>query len=270
MCALLRVDELTVRFGGLTAVNAVSFEVEEGEFVGLIGPNGAGKTTLMDAVTGFVPSNGRVQFNGVDLSNKSPHVRIRAGIGRTFQSLELFEDLTVRENLTVAAERSSWWSPIVDLFMPRPSIAARDAVEKSLSSLGIESIANALPADLPLGQRKIVSVARSLALQPRLLLLDEPAAGLDSREGLVFGKRLRRLVEEGLTIVMIEHDMGMVLSVCDEIHVLDFGKLIASGDPDAIRGNEQVIQAYIGVDDTQESDDDAPSMAVSGEQGKNS
>jgi ABC-type branched-subunit amino acid transport system ATPase component len=243
------VQDLTVQFGGLRAVDKISLDVEPGSFVGLIGPNGAGKTTFMDAVTGFVPATGTVTFEGRNLNTEPAHRRIRAGIGRTFQSLELFEDLTVRENLTAAAERSSWWSPILDLVLPRPTKAAAEAVDEALSQLRIEQLADVLPPDLSLGQRKFVTVARALALRPRLLLLDEPAAGLGSNEGLAFASRLRELVDDGLTIIMIDHDMGMVLSTCDEIHVLDFGQLIASGNPDFIRRNEKVIQAYLGVDD---------------------
>ncbi|WP_256788499.1 ABC transporter ATP-binding protein [Frankia sp. AvcI1] len=243
------VHDLTVQFGGLRALDQVSFAVEPATFVGLIGPNGAGKTTFMDAVTGFTPATGTVTFEGHDLSRVPAHRRIRTGIGRTFQTLELFEDLTVRENLTAAAEKSTWWSPLVDLVRPRPSRAAAEAVEDALSRLRIEDLADVLPPDLSLGQRKFVTVARALALRPRLLLLDEPAAGLGTSEALAFAARLRELVEEGLTIIMIDHDMGMVLKVCDEIHVLDFGRLIASGDPEAIRQDPRVIQAYLGVDD---------------------
>jgi ABC-type branched-subunit amino acid transport system ATPase component len=247
--ALLEVRNLTVRFGGLTAVNDVSFDVGHGQFVGLIGPNGAGKTTLMDAITGLVPSTGEIVFDGQEVSRLPAHRRIRAGIGRTFQSLELFEDLTVRENLTTAAERAHWWSPLVDLVRPRSSLAATRAVDRALSLLNIGRLAGAVPPALSLGERKMVSIARALAASPRLLLLDEPAAGLDTHEGLELGGELRELVRQGITVVMIDHDMGLVLGVCEEVKVLDFGRLIAQGPPDFIRAEEKVVDAYLGVDD---------------------
>ncbi|WP_379621043.1 ABC transporter ATP-binding protein [Pseudonocardia sp. GCM10023141] len=246
---MLHIDRLSVRFGGLKAVDEVSFDVEEGRFVGLIGPNGAGKTTFMDAVTGLVPSTGRIVLDGRDLNKYRSHQRVRAGVSRTFQSLELFEDLTVRENLLVAAERQHWWSLARDLVRPRPSASAAEAVDRAIMLLDLGAVADLLPPDLPLGRRKLVTVARALAQSPRLLLLDEPAAGLDSGEGLEFGLRMRALVEQGVTIVMIDHDMALVLRVCDRIQVLDFGKLIASGTPEEIRTSDRVIRAYLGADD---------------------
>jgi ABC-type branched-subunit amino acid transport system ATPase component len=244
---LLQVRNLTVRFGGLTALDDVNLDVEEGSFVGLIGPNGAGKTTLMDAVTGLVRSTGSIIFDGTQLSGLPPHKRIRAGLGRTFQSLELFEDLTVRENLTIAAERAHWWSAVSDLVRPRSSKAATTAVDRALSLLGIERLSESLPTGLSLGERKLVSIARCVAAEPRLLLLDEPAAGLDSDEGLALGQDLCELVRAGITILMIDHDMGLVLGVCSHVKVLDFGRLIAEGTPAEIRGNERVIHAYLGA-----------------------
>jgi ABC-type branched-subunit amino acid transport system ATPase component len=244
--AILKVDGLTVRFGGVTALDGVSFDVHEGQFVGLIGPNGAGKTTFMDAVTGMVPSRGRVVLDGRDINALPSHRRMQSGLARTFQSLELFEDLTVRDNLTVAAERARWFSPLVDMVWPRPSREAAAAVERAIDLMRLGPIAEALPPSLSLGQRKIVTIGRALAAEPRLLLLDEPAAGLDSQEGLTLGNELRRLVAEGVTIVMIDHDMGLVLGVTDRVHVLDFGRLIASGTPDEVRNDPTVIRAYLG------------------------
>jgi ABC-type branched-subunit amino acid transport system ATPase component len=245
--ALFGVQNLTVRFGGVTAVNDVSATVEEGQFVGLIGPNGAGKTTFIDAVTGLVRSTGSVQFAGEEISRCGVHDRTRRGLGRTFQSLELFEDLTVRENMLAGAEQSRWFSPIVDLFRPRAEANARKLVDETLDLLRLETFADAVPPDLSLGQRKLVTVARALASRPRMLLLDEPAAGLDSGESQELGRELRQLRDRGITIFLVDHDMELVLGVCDYIYVLEFGKLIASGTPDEIRTNEQVIHAYLGV-----------------------
>ena len=249
MDALFGVQDLTVRFGGVTAVNGVSATVQEGQFVGLIGPNGAGKTTFIDAVTGLVGASGSVRFGGEEIGGKPAHQRIRSGLGRTFQSLELFEDLTVRENLLAAAETSRWWSPVVDLFRPRADPDAREVVDAALELVGLTSLADSFPPDLSLGQRKLVTVARALASQPRMLLLDEPAAGLDSGESQDLGRELLQLRERGITIFLVDHDMDLVLGVCDYIYVLEFGKLIASGTPADIRGDERVIHAYLGVEE---------------------
>jgi ABC-type branched-subunit amino acid transport system ATPase component len=243
------VQDLTVRFGGVTAVDGVSATVEEGQFVGLIGPNGAGKTTFIDAVTGLVGSTGSVQFGGEEIANSPPHKRIRAGLGRTFQSLELFEDLTVRENMLAGAEKSHWYSPVVDLFRPRADARATENVDEALAFVGLEQYAGAFPPDLSLGQRKLVTVARALASRPRMLLLDEPAAGLDSGESQELGRELLRLRDRGITIFLVDHDMDLVLGVCDHIHVLEFGKLIASGPPAEIRADDRVIHAYLGVEE---------------------
>jgi ABC-type branched-subunit amino acid transport system ATPase component len=248
--AVLRTDCLTVRFGGLAAVADVSLEVEPGSFVGLIGPNGAGKTTFVDALTGLVQSSGEIWFDGARIDRMPAYRRSRAGLGRTFQSLELFEELTVQENLSVVAERPRWYGPVKDLVRPRLSKAAQRVVSEALDKVGLESYRDAMPAELSLGQRKLVTIARTLSTSPRLALLDEPAAGLDSVESIELGKRLRAVVDTGTTILMIDHDMGLVLSVCDQIHVLEFGKLIASGSSAEIRTDERVIHAYLGASET--------------------
>jgi ABC-type branched-subunit amino acid transport system ATPase component len=247
--ALFGVQDLTVRFGGVTAVDGVTATVDEGQFVGLIGPNGAGKTTFIDAVTGLVRSTGSVSFAGEEITRCAAHERTRRGLGRTFQSLELFEDLTVRENMLAGAEQSRWWSPVVDLFRPRAEAGARQVVDDALGLLRLDRFANNLPPDLSLGQRKLVTVARALASRPRMLLLDEPAAGLDSGESQELGRELLQIRDRGITIFLVDHDMELVLGVCDYIYVLEFGKLIASGTPDEIRTNEKVIHAYLGVEE---------------------
>jgi branched-chain amino acid transport system ATP-binding protein len=246
MPPLLRISGLTVRFGGLTAVNDVSFDVEAGQFLGVIGPNGAGKTTFIDAVSGLVKSTGSVEFNGLTVSGLPAYQRARAGIGRTFQSLELFEDLTVRENVLCAAERGYWWSVLLDLFRSKPSSSADEAATEALEYVGLLDVAGSMPPDLSLGQRKLVTIARALASTPSLLLLDEPAAGLDSDESLELGRELRALVDRGIAILMVEHDMGLVMAVCDEIKVLEFGSVIAEGVPDIVRTDARVAEAYLG------------------------
>jgi ABC-type branched-subunit amino acid transport system ATPase component len=244
--ALLRVDDLTVRYGGLAAVDGVSLEVEQGHLVGLIGPNGAGKTTFIDAVTGITRSTGSILFAGEALERERPYARIRRGLARTFQSLELFEDLTVRENLLVAAERPRWWSTVSDLFVPAESRAGGRAADSALELLGLRDQADALPGDVSLGVRKLITVARALAAEPRLVMLDEPAAGLDSNESIELGARLRDVVASGVTVLLVDHDMGLVLGTCDRINVLEFGRLIASGSPAEVRDNQRVIDAYLG------------------------
>jgi branched-chain amino acid transport system ATP-binding protein len=242
---LLETHGLSVSFGAVRAVDGVDLVVEPGELVGVIGPNGAGKTTLVDALTGFVPAAGSITFAGRDLTGKPPHVRARAGLARTWQSLELFDDLTVGENLQVAAEPAGARHVLADLVRPhRPKDLA--PVDEALHAVGIAELAGAMPEELSQGQRKLVGVARALAARPQLVCLDEPAAGLDTAESETLGRRLRRLVGSGLALLLIDHDMGLVLEVCDRVVVLEFGRVIAEGAPTAIRSDERVIAAYLG------------------------
>ncbi|WP_419837806.1 ABC transporter permease subunit [Candidatus Poriferisodalis sp.] len=242
---VLAVEELTVRYGGLKAVDEASLRVREGEIVGLIGPNGAGKTTMIDALTGFVPSEGRIVFDGRELTSELPYQRARMGLSRTWQSLELFGDLSVRENAQVAQERASIRSVLADFVKPaRPVDLER--VDAALDLVGLASDADARPGDLPLGRQKLVGVARALASSPRVMLADEPAAGLDTAESRTLGREIVDIAEGGVSILLVDHDMGLVLEVCDYIYVLDFGQIIAQGTPADIRANEAVIDAYLG------------------------
>lgn len=247
MSALLETHDLTVSYGGLHANSNVNIKVEKGKLTGLIGPNGAGKTTFIDAITGFTTvSSGRAEFRGNDLVGMSPAERARAGLVRTFQSLELFEDLTVWDNLIVMAEQTKWWSFLADIIKPLRKVGVEEDAEWALNLLGLGDLKDRLTLDLSHGQRKLVSVARGLAARPELLLLDEPAAGLDSVESQQLGSHLREILTKDITLFLIDHDMGLVLSVCDYIYVLDFGKIIAEGTPDEIRKNPEVIRAYLG------------------------
>jgi branched-chain amino acid transport system ATP-binding protein len=242
--ALLGAQSVSVSFGGLRALDDVNLEVGPGRLVGLIGPNGAGKTTFIDALTGFVPCEGRFQLGGEELSGLPPHARARLGLARTWQSIELFDDLSVRENLAVAAHRPSMFATIKEtLSRPRGS---SPTIERALEILDLQDSGEALPADLPQGQRKLIGVARALAATPRVLCLDEPAAGLDTTESEELGRRLRRVVDSGTSILLVDHDMGLVLGICDDVYVLEFGKIIAQGPPDTVRRDPQVITAYLG------------------------
>jgi ABC-type branched-subunit amino acid transport system ATPase component/ABC-type branched-subunit amino acid transport system permease subunit len=246
---LLDVQGLTVSYGGTRALDQFDLVVRRGTLTGLIGPNGAGKTTCIDALTGFVPqARGHVTFAGRPLDGLPPHARARRGLVRTFQAIELFDELTVAENLSVAADQPRWWSPLADLVAPSRSRHGAEAITRALSVLGIEDLADRYPSALSTGQRRLVGVARALTAEPQLLLLDEPAAGLDSAESAALGARLRALVDGGLTILLVDHDMSLVLAVCDEVSVLDFGAGIAAGPPAAIQRDPAVIAAYLGDD----------------------
>ncbi len=250
---VLETRGLSVRFGGVTALADVSIDLSRGELVGLIGPNGAGKTTAVNAMCGFVPHEGSVLLDGRDLSARSPHARARAGLARTWQSLELFDDLTVAENCQVASEPQNLATLLRDAVGIR-SRTLPTSVERALEALGLTDDAHRRPAELSLGQRKRVGVARALAADPEVVLLDEPAAGLDSDESRRFGGLLERLVaESGRSILLIDHDMGLVLSTCTRVYVLESGGLLASGTPTEVRHDPQVISAYLGADAEVES-----------------
>ncbi len=250
MRPLLSVSGLSVEYGNVRAVDHVDLDVNEGQLVGLIGPNGAGKTSLIDAITGFAQSSGTVHLAGADISGMAPHERCRRGLARTWQSLELFDGLTVRENLTVAAQRQSLTGFLGDLVRPGRRRTDSD-VDHAVETAGISGLVDRLPSEISHGQRKLVSVARALASRPRVVCMDEPAAGLDSDESLALGRRLRELVTDGTAVLLVDHDMDLVLEICDEIVVVDFGRVIARGTPDEVRTDQSVIDAYLGsIDDT--------------------
>ncbi len=248
MSNVLETKGLTVTFGGLNANDQVDLAVPEGKFVGLIGPNGAGKTTFIDAITGYVPmSAGTATFAGEDIGGFKPHERAARGLVRTFQSLELFEDLSIRDNLLVAGYPTKWYSFILDMLRLTPKNAeVTERVDWALDLLDLTDSADAMPTDLPHGRRKLVGVARALAAKPKLILLDEPAAGLDTAESQKLGQRLRTFLDHDMSVFLIDHDMGLVLSVCDYIYVLDFGQIIAEGTPAEVRDNPAVKAAYLG------------------------
>lgn len=242
---LLQTTDLTVRFGGVRACDGISLEVGKGELLGLIGPNGAGKTTFINAITGFVPSTGSVVFRGEEISGLPPHRVAHKSLSRTWQSLELFDDITVRENLEVAATRLTPALAVRDYFSASRNVAER--VDETIEALEMRDIADAQPGDLSMGFRKLVGVARALVADTELVLLDEPAAGLDRSETAWLAEKLRQVIDYGISVLLVDHDMGLVLNVSDRIHVIDFGKTIAVGTPDEIRLNEAVIGAYLGA-----------------------
>jgi branched-chain amino acid transport system ATP-binding protein len=236
---LLDVDEVSVRFGGQTALNLVSLEVEAGCVTGLIGPNGAGKTTLFNVITGLqTPMHGKVLLNGIDITGSPTHERAQRGLARTFQRLELFGSLTARENLQVAAEIPRRWGPIED--------DPESTVEATLEFIGLRDVADQRADVLTTGQARLVELGRALVTNPKVLLLDEPASGLDGNETETLSSLLANLSAGGTAILLVEHDMSLVMHACSRIFVLDFGRVIADGSPDEVRRDEGVIEAYLG------------------------
>jgi branched-chain amino acid transport system ATP-binding protein len=233
--ASLEANRVTVAFGGNRALDGVTVTAERGQVTGLIGPNGAGKSTLFDIVCGLrKPSSGQVLLDGRDVTRMGPARRARYGLARTFQRLELFGRLSVRDNLLVAAELG-----------PERRRASR-AVDDILTRLGLAEVAGSAADALPTGLGRLVEVGRALALHPGFFLLDEPAAGQDGEETERFAVLLRSLAAEGTAVVLVEHDMSLVMGVCDLVHVLDLGKVIAVGPPAVIRADETVLAAYLG------------------------
>ncbi|MEU1997283.1 ABC transporter ATP-binding protein [Nocardia gamkensis] len=235
MPSLLEVDDVTVVFGGNRALDGAGLRAERGAVTGLIGPNGAGKSTLFDVICGLrKPTRGRVAIDGADVTRLGPSRRARHGLARTFQRLELFGRLSVRDNLLVAAELG-----------PQRRHAAR-IVTEIIDRLGLHELADACADELPTGTGRLVEVGRAIAARPSLILLDEPAAGQDHTETERFGELLRSLADDGTAVLLVEHDMGLVMNVCDEVFVLDLGKVIASGPPAVIRADHTVLAAYLG------------------------
>ena len=250
--AILRTEDVVIKFGGLTAVSGFSIEAERGSISSLIGPNGAGKTTCFNIITGFYkPTSGRVIFNGKDVTGMPPHLVCKTGIARTFQNIRLFTGGTVLQNVMTACwvrQRAPWWSAPLQLpIFRREEREIRERSMELLAAVGLDGLAEEVATGLPYGAQRRLEIARALATGPELLLLDEPAAGMNPQESLELMDFIRDIRDRfKVTILMIEHDMKVVMGVSEWIRVLDYGQLIAEGTPDEIKKNPRVIEAYLG------------------------
>jgi sulfate-transporting ATPase len=251
----LSIEGLTVRYGAVVAVHDVSYRLEPGTITGLIGPNGAGKTSLIDAISGFTAAEGKVWLDDLDLSKMPAMKRARSGVARSFQSLELFDDSTVFENLSVAADPQDLRSYFVDLVWPiNPRLPPE--VVRAVTEFDLGDDLHRDVQDLSYGKRRLLAIARAVAMHPSVLLLDEPVAGLSGTESAELARVVRRLANDwGMAILVVEHDMNFVMGVCDQVVVLDFGRLIASGAPDDVRSDPAVVAAYLGDESDTERED---------------
>ncbi|MFM8861456.1 MAG: ABC transporter ATP-binding protein [Acidimicrobiia bacterium] len=243
---ILSTREVVVRFGVLQAVSHATIDVYPGRVTGLIGPNGAGKTTCFNVITGLQePTSGKVLFEGRDITNKNPFKRARMGIARTFQKLEVFGSLSARENIMVAAEQRKTWD--------RSGFDPTEVCDELLRKTGLTEVSEFMVGTLPTGTARLVELARALATNPKVLLLDEPSSGLNEEETEEMASLLRTLVAEGLAVLLVEHDMSFVMGTCEYINVLDFGKIIATGTPPEIQADPIVQAAYLGTETVEEA-----------------
>ena len=258
MSASLRLASLSRHFGGLQVLQDVNLELSHGGIFGLIGPNGAGKTTVFNLITGLLPPTaGRIEFNGQDLAGRKPHEITRMGIARTFQNIRIFKDMTLLENVIVGLHAQLKYGSLgllasSGLFRSEER-RARERAHELLSWVKLDGKAADKADNLSYGEQRKLELARALATNPKLLLLDEPVAGMNSSEKVELMVEIRNISERGYTIFMIEHDMRFVMGLCQDIAVLNFGRIIARGNPDTIRNDPQVIEAYLGREDDEAS-----------------
>jgi branched-chain amino acid transport system ATP-binding protein len=251
---VLEIDSLTLKFGGLTALDDVSFHIDEGEILGLIGPNGAGKTTCFNAVTGvYRPTSGDVRFKGQSLADMKKHQITKLGVARTFQNIRLFRAMTALENVLVGADAQHRTGIVSAAFrLPRHRMEEQQGHDRAMELLrfmGIHRKADELAANLSYGDQRRLEIARAMATNPQLICLDEPAAGFNPAEKVKLMELIKKVRDQGYTVLLIEHDMRLVMGVTDRIVVLEFGRKIAEGTPDEIRDNPAVIAAYLGVEE---------------------
>ena len=255
---ILEVDDVTLRFGGVVALNEVSFHINEGEILGLIGPNGAGKTTCFNVMTGvYQPTSGTVRFRGEPLGRRKRFEITKLGIARTFQNIRLFGNMTALENVMVGADTHHRTGVLSAMFrLPRHRVEEADGrarAEELLEFMGLTKVSGELARNLPYGDQRRLEIARALATKPKLLCLDEPAAGFNPAEKAKLMELIRKIRDQGYTVLLIEHDMRLVMGVTDRIVVLEFGRKIAEGLPAEIRDNPAVVAAYLGVDESDAS-----------------
>jgi branched-chain amino acid transport system ATP-binding protein len=249
---LLEVKDILVKFGGVTALNNVNLHVNEGEIAALIGPNGAGKTTVFNIVTGYyTPTSGEVLLDGESVVGLRPYKIARKGLGRTFQNIRLFGDMTALENVATAADALNKSGLVGSLLgVPRSRRDEKTSMETAmelLTFIGLDHRAHQMAKNLPYGDQRRLEIARALALNPKVLLLDEPAAGFNPQEKVELGNLIKKIRDRGFAVLLIEHDMSLVMKISDRISVLDFGQKIAEGKPEEIQNNQRVIDAYLGV-----------------------